>query len=218
MRNLAFAENEFYHIYNRGVDKRNIFSSQSDLERFIASMEQFNTNEVLGNLGRDVSKDNKNKLVNIIAFSLSKNHFHLILEQIIENGIEKFMHKLSMGYAKYFNARNQRSGALFQGRFKAIHIDSDDYLLHLSAYINLNERGHKISNFLGRSSWNEYLGIASTNICKKEIILERFKTTQEYKRFAEETSKDIVRRKEALKESGVSLLTSGVNRGEFKYK
>lgn len=77
-------------------------------------------------------------MVKFIAYCINPNHYHFILQQVSEKGIEKFMQRLGMGYAKYFNNRRKRSGTLFQGKFKARHIDSNEYLLHVSSYVNLN--------------------------------------------------------------------------------
>ena len=142
MREIKPAEKEFYHLYNRGVDKRKIFLEQRDLERFLAGMDQFNTLKSIGSLGRGHSVSTEPKLVKLIAYCLNQNHFHLILEQVANKGIERFMHKLGMGYAKYFNTKYKRSGALFQGKYQVRHVDSNEYLLHLSAYINLNDKAH----------------------------------------------------------------------------
>ena len=80
-------------------------------------------------------------LVEIVAYCLNPNHYHLIVKQISEKGIERFMQKIGTGYTNYFNKRYERSGALFQGKFKSIHIDSNEYLLHLSVYVFENRLG-----------------------------------------------------------------------------
>jgi REP element-mobilizing transposase RayT len=144
-------------------------------------------------------------LVHIIAYCLNPNHFHLILEQVSERGIEKFMQRFGTGYTKYFNNRHERSGALFQGRFKAVHIDSNAQLLHLSVYVNLNFRVHQYpeSALLHiRSSWDEYTdGRISNqrNLCHKEKVLGQFRNTQEYELFANQTLPAIRERKIILK-------------------
>ncbi|KKQ83451.1 MAG: Transposase [Parcubacteria group bacterium GW2011_GWB1_38_8] len=122
------------------------------------------------------------------------------------------MHKLCMGYSKYFNAKYHRSGALFQGKFKAIHIDTDEYLLYLSAYVNLNDKAHK-HHGNSRSSWKEYMDINVNGLCKKDIVLDHFKSRIEYAKFAKDALKSIVERKLLLKdlESDPSPLTPSVN-------
>src|SRR5437868_10728186 len=132
MRKTSFVTGEFYHVYNRGIDKRNIFSDAKDIARFFQSMQEFNNIETigsiyensfsspLGSLASKLRKPNK-RLVNFICYCLNPNHYHFLLEQIAEKGIEKFLHRLGTGYTKYFNIKNKRSGSLFQGTFKAIH-------------------------------------------------------------------------------------------------
>lgn len=205
MRDITFAQGEHYHIWNRGVDKRIIFNERSDLDRFMLGLEQLNTPEVVGALvrkhrvfTRGGGGGNGERLVEIVAYCLNPNHFHLILEQVADRGIEKFMHKLGMGYSKYFNTKYGRTGALFSGKFKAKHIDSNEYLLHLSAYINLNNlvhgNGRPVSTLV-KTSWDEYLGNVSSSLCKKENVLGQFKTSDSYKKFAKDSLKEIVRHK-----------------------
>ena len=188
-RNISFVEGEFYHIYNRGVDKRIVFSDAYDIKRFLQSMEEFNTLRPIGSIYENsfVQKSKLSsstaKLVNVVCFCLNPNHFHLLLEQVAKKGIEKFMHRLSGGFTQHFNFRNQRSGSLFQGRYKAKHIDSNEYLLHVSAYINLNNRVHKLSSSTAKSSWNEYVE-KEKGLCAKNIVLDQFKNPKDYKQFA----------------------------------
>src|SRR3989338_8914297 len=157
MRKIKFVNGEFYHICNRGVDKRKIFGNQYDVQRFLQSMDEFNTINPIGSLyessflSPEVKNKRKNKkLVNFIAYCLNPNHYHFILEQLVENGISQFMHKLGGGYSWFFNKKYQRSGSLFQGTFKAAHIDSNEYLLRVSIYINLNYQVHQLGGLAAR--------------------------------------------------------------------
>ncbi|MDO8522890.1 MAG: transposase [bacterium] len=215
MRKTSFANGEFYHIFNRGTDKRTIFSDKSDLERFTLCMSEFNSTKPIGSLYENTFRDKlgvqdaKLRLVNIIVYCLNSNHFHMILEQKKDNGISKFLGKLAGGYVSYFNIRNKRTGSLFQGPFKAKHIDSNKYLLHLSAYVNLNNKVHRLGVQDAKSSWEEYLEKANKSkkgICKKDIILDQFKNLKEYKDFAENSLKDILERKDLRKEMENLLL------------
>ncbi|MBY0328827.1 transposase, partial [Patescibacteria group bacterium] len=167
MRKTIFATQEYYHIYNRGVDKRTIFEDSADLLRFLQTMKEFNTTEPRGGIYVNAFIKNKkyrnpvSMLVTFVAYCLNQNHYHFILTPLVDNGIQKFMHKLSLGYTKYFNEKYKRSGALFQGNYKAIHIETNEYLLHLSVYINVNDRAHSNLNekwllFLPFSSFDEY--------------------------------------------------------------
>lgn len=212
MRDIKLVENELYHVYNRGVDKRIIFLHKRDFDRFFESMKIFNTKESVGNLTRHDNKEDKERLIDFIAYCINPNHFHFIITPLIKGGVEKFMHKLCMGYSKYFNAKHQRSGALFQGKFKAIHIDTNEYLLHLSAYVNLNDKVHKHQGD-SRSSWKEYVESDANSLCKKDVVLEHFKNRDEYAKFAKEALKNITDRKSLLKEleSNQFPLTLGVN-------
>jgi putative transposase len=192
---------EYYHIYNRGVDKRWIVKDRRDADRFIDSLEFFNSVEPILSLREVVTSagnrkiKQKDPLVQIICYVLNPNHFHILLKEINEGGISEFMKRLGGGYTWYFNNRHRRSGVLFQGRFKSVHIKSNEQLLHVSAYINLNNNAHKISGSTAgkvRSSWEEYIGKGNRSICKKEIILKQFKSAKDYKGFAESSLKEIL--------------------------
>lgn len=210
MRKIKFVKGEFYHIYNRGVDKRPIYASKYDVERFLQCMDEFNTVNLTGSLYETsfvapemIAKRKSKRLVNIIAYCLNPNHYHLILEQVVENGISQFLKRLNGGYSWYFNNRYQRNGALFQGPFKAKLIDSNAYLLHLSAYVNLNFKIHTLGDQvtkLVKSSWEEYTTEQIAQICKKRIILNQFKSKSEYKRFALDALPELIEKKQRSKD------------------
>jgi len=219
MRKTKFATGEFYHIYNRGVDKRNIFEDPEDFWRFLESMKEFNREDAIGSLYalnndkekfRGSASKNK-KLVNFVAYCLNQNHYHFILEPLVEGGIQKFMHKLSTGYTMYFNDKNKRAGSLFQGRYKSIHIDSNEYLLHLSVYVNLNDKVHKNLNKpwmakLPFSSFAEFIGERKEKIiCQQGIVLDQFSSRAKYKIYAEDVLPDILRRKKEEKDLKIYL-------------
>jgi len=198
MRKTALVNNECYHIYNRGTDKRKIFSDEIDVNRFLESLIEFNNKEPIGSiyensfrkktaeaLGRPTSK-----LVEIIAYCLNPNHYHLILKQQTKGGISEFMKRLGGGYTKYFNEKYKRSGVLFQGKFKSVHINSDRQLLYVSAYVNLNNRVHQLgrrTSKLVRSSWGEYIKENKNEMCTTDIVLGQFRGPKDYKKFAKET-------------------------------
>ncbi|MCA9362452.1 transposase [Candidatus Kaiserbacteria bacterium] len=143
-RSIEFAEREFYHIYNRGVEKRTIYLDERDHERFLELLYAANT--VKPTDLRSISRvhesvyewDRGESLVAIGAYCLMPNHFHLLLTPLREGGVSAFMNKLCTSYSMYFNRRYERTGALFEGKFKAKHADSDEYLKYLFAYIHLN--------------------------------------------------------------------------------
>ncbi|MBI5405798.1 transposase [Candidatus Kaiserbacteria bacterium] len=214
MRKTQLAEGEYYHVYNRGVDKRSIFNDREDIERFLQCMEEFNGVEPIGSLyensfrpdqlGGRASKlvvEEDSPLVEFIAYCLNPNHYHFILKQIAERGIEKIMQRIGTGHTMFFNNKHERNGSLFQGRFKAVHIDSNEYLLHVSSYVNLNDRVHQLggpASKLVRSSFGEYMDRGIKGICEKEIILGQFRNVDEYKKFALSSLKSIVERKQEV--------------------
>ncbi|MDQ3245148.1 MAG: transposase [bacterium] len=208
-RKVNFANGEIYHVFNRGVDKRIIFDDQNDLNRFFKSMLSFNQVDPVGSLHEQsfLKENNKKPLVNFIAYNLLENHFHLLLEQVTEGGISEFMKRLQGGYTWAYNKKNKRSGSLLQGTFKSRHIDTNEYLLHVSVYVNLNDKipldglGGLTAKW-GKSSWDEYVNFQnSIFVCKgKNIVLEQFKSKEEYKNFALATLEDIKLNKENYKE------------------
>jgi len=141
-RYYTFAENEYYHIFNRGNSKQLIFKSEGDYSRFKKILYIANDTEqfVLNRLDEvnifDVER--KNPLVHIGAYCLMANHFHILLTPAQEGGVPKFMLKLATSYASFFNKKYDRTGRLFEGSYKAKYVDSDQYLKYLFSYIHLN--------------------------------------------------------------------------------
>ncbi len=156
----VIAIDEYYHIYNRGVDKRIIFHDVHDYNRFLLLMYLCNSNRPV-NLEEHFRKGRSftdmfhsvrgTPLVAIGAWCLMPNHFHFLCKEIVEGGTQKFFHKVCTGYSMYFNTKYQRTGTLFEGRYKSQHIDSDRYLRYLYAYIYLNP----VKLVPGESSWKE---------------------------------------------------------------
>ena len=160
MRKEPLVTGEYYHIYNRGVDKRDIFNDLKDLERFKESIKQFNQIEGIGSLelyhksisvrasvralGSHSTQLKSEPLVAMVAFCINPNHFHFILKQLVDGGIAKFMQKILGGYTCYFNQKNQRSGSLLQGTFKSKLIENDNYFKKIFAYVNQNYSIHNI--------------------------------------------------------------------------
>jgi len=206
MRKIEFTNGEHYHIFNRGADKREIFSDTKDYERFLLAMDLVNDQEDGLMVGwRDFKNANqgatledflkpgfrkRDPLVKIVAYCLNPNHYHFILEQISDKGIEKFMHKIGTSHTKYFNKKRKRSGTLFQGRFKAVHIDSNEYLLYLSAYVNKNNfiHGYNQNDSWPYSSLYDFVYGRNSKLVSKDIILGQFKNTEEYKVFMEKNA------------------------------
>lgn len=185
---------QFYHTYNRGVDKRIIFQTPGDYERFTKGLFYFNDANVLGGLHLGYLEigasgpDLRDRLVDIISWCLMPNHFHLVLRQLQEGGISKFIQKLVSGYTTYFNIKNGRSGVLLQGAFKSKHIQTDAYLMHAVRYVHLNpvamiepewetngikdwKSALKFLNSYKWSSHNDYTGAENfpNLICKEHL-------------------------------------------------
>ncbi len=190
-RTIAFGQSEFYHIYNRGTEKRITFSGRVDYERFLAllylcnSKENIHLNNYPGlSLAERLSLERTDSIVNICAYCLMPNHFHLILQEKEKGGISRFMQKVTTGYTMYFNKRNERTGALFQGKFKATYAKKDEYLKYLISYIHLNpikiidpkwkENGIKnkrrAGNFLDQYFYSSYLDYCGKKRLEEKII------------------------------------------------
>lgn len=141
-RQISFSTDEFYHIYNRGTEKRLIFARQRDYERFMALLHACNQSQRIEIDFRgptsEIFRPIKLPLVDVAAYCLMPNHFHLLVREKEPGNISKYMQKVSTGYTMYFNKLYERTGVLFQGKFKAEHVDNDVYLKHLVGYIHLN--------------------------------------------------------------------------------
>lgn len=138
LRKQSFATSEFYHLYNRGTEKRIIFLDDQDYKHFLFLMYICNSEKsiTLRNIGELF--DRGETIVEIGAFCLMPNHFHILVYEKMENGISTYMRKLLTGYSMYFNKKYKRTGKLYEGVFKSIHADSDNYLKYLYSYIHLN--------------------------------------------------------------------------------
>jgi REP element-mobilizing transposase RayT len=136
--------NEYYHIYNRGAHKAPIFLDKGDYERFLYllytsnDMRRIDLRRIKPN---EVFNYKRDTLVNIFAYCLMPNHFHVALKETTERGVEKFMRKLCTSYAMYYNKKYNHSGTIFQGEYKSKHVGDDEYFRYLTQYIHLNPFG-----------------------------------------------------------------------------
>ncbi|MFA5933535.1 MAG: transposase [Microgenomates group bacterium] len=187
----VFAVGEFYHVYNRGVEKRTTFLDDRDYQRFLQTIEYYrfkNPPTRFSTRNRPYLKQKILKeelLIEIVCFCLMPNHFHLELKQNTENGITEFMRKVLNSYTKYFNTKHKRVGPLFQGAFKAKHIEDEEQLIHLSRYIHLNP----IIDYLVKklalykySSFLEFIG-SKKGFCQTSYVINHFPNTLEYENF-----------------------------------
>ena len=190
IRLVNFAEGEYYHIYNRGNSKQAIFRDKNDYKHFIHLLYLSNTtsNFVFRDIKKDyVDFDRKSQLVSIGAWVLMPNHFHLILSQKEDNGISKFMQKLTTAYSMYFNKKYTRTGSLFEGKFKSKHIADDRSLKYLFSYIHLNpvkliQKGwkkegikdkQKTIQFLNNYQYSSYLDYSNFELKRQESSILR---------------------------------------------
>jgi putative transposase len=220
MRKVIFSEGEYYHIFNRGVDKRDIFMEQFDIKRFLESISEFNSLAPIGSLYEktrvnkfgsptpkktEAAQAREPRLVEMICYCLNPNHYHLLVKQVSERGVQKFMQKVGTGYTNYFNEKYRRSGALFQGKYKAVHVKNNEQLLHTSVYVNLNNKFGSPTPTLSASSWQEYSNPPARSgggagLCARETILEQFRNPAAYVSFAESSLGQIMERKRQEKE------------------
>lgn len=213
MRNIKFIPQNYYHIYNRGIDKRKIFNNNDDYRRFLILLYLCNnTNPVdireLFNKGlafdEILSLNREETIVDIGAYCLMPNHIHLLMTPRKENSISLFAHKLFTGYTVYFNKKNERTGRLFESTFKAKLVEADEYLKYLFAYIHLNpvklveptwkDNGikdlAKSQKFINAYNWSSYSAyiykkIKNPILCK-ESFPGYFDTYQNFKDFIED--------------------------------
>ncbi len=143
-RNHTFAVEEYYHCYNRGTEKRTIFLDKQDFAYFLESMKAYNSIEVLGKLRLHKNLMPEQEIVDVLSYCLLPNHFHIVLKEKVENGISNFMQRVGGGYTMYFNQKYERSGVLFQGVFKSKHIETDQDLRQVLAYVTHNNVIHNI--------------------------------------------------------------------------
>lgn len=212
-RKTEFASGNYFHIYNRGIEKRKIFLEYNDYQRFLILLYLCNNIDPVDirdlfnkglTFGEIFSIERKNILVDIGAYCLMPNHIHLLLKAKNENGIPLFMQKLFTGYTMYFNKKNKRTGRLFESTFKSNLIDTDEYLKYLFAYIHLNpikliepewkEAGiknfNKSKDFLNDYLWSSFSQY--TNLVKDKSILnkqefpEYFEDYKEFNDFIED--------------------------------
>ena len=225
MKKPDFISENIYHIYNRGVEKRNIFMEDLDYLRFIHDLFEFNDTDITIPMNQRLKlshpsnvdtqrltklleveppkvekvEHRRKLLVEILAFILMPNHFHMLVRQKKEKGIVKFMQKLGTGYTMYFNQKYERVGPLFQGRFKAITVLKEEHLLYLPSYIHLNcldliepeWRNGKIQNFkkaikfLESYRWSSYMDcIGKKNfpsVTSREFLLKCLGGEEGYK-------------------------------------
>ncbi len=189
-RNIPLVNNQIYHIYNRGSEKRSIFGSYKDQQRFLKTLAYYQLEGPKPKFSqfqrfKNIKTDPNQKIVEIICYCLMPNHFHLLIKQLKDNGITEFLSKLTNSYTKYYNTKFDRIGPLFQGEFKAVIIETDEQLTHLSRYIHLNPLASLLTKDLSTWEWSSYQEYINNinNLCAKKQILGFFKSPKDYEQF-----------------------------------
>lgn len=200
LRNVHFRNDYIYHVFNRGVERRHIFTSRRDYGRFELLLDYYRFNDITKSFShylnlsleeRKTYRESMNTLpvaVDILSYCFMPNHFHLILKQRVDRGIQKTLSNISNSYAKYFNIKYHRVGPLFQGPFKAVLVETDQQLIHLSRYIHLNPLVSAVIELkeLSEYPWSSlpvYLGDTTASFVDTQQVLGYFRNPTVYKEF-----------------------------------
>ncbi len=201
-RKIPLVNNEIYHIFNRGVASQPTFLNKRDYERALESIFyyqntnppvkysrflKFSVNERSKLLEKLRSK--RNFLVEIISYCLMPNHFHLLLKQVKENGIARFVGNFTNSYTRFFNTKRERQGPLFTGKFQSVRVETQEQLLHVNRYIHLNPytsfvvKNLRELELYAYSSFPEFINQVNHSFCDKEVVLAEFKSREVYRKF-----------------------------------
>lgn len=191
----TYVEGGYYHLFNRGVDKRNLFEDQQDYQTFLYLLQKCLTPEPFAPFPQ---KSFSNRIT-LLAYCLMPNHFHLLVKQTDKKAITDFIRKICTTYSMYFNKKYQRVGTLFESRFKASLIDNNIYLLYLTKYIHQNpleiiRKSQKLEDY-PYSSYSNYLLLKNQSWVKPKEILdllkEEFGPKTTYRHFVEDSTEEI---------------------------
>lgn len=214
MRNIKIAPGEYYHILNRGMSKQLIFHDDTDRARFLFLILYFQSPSVLKNISRpakyfvkhrvfnteneSIKEITNNRFVELTSFCLMPNHFHLTVKEVEENGIARYMQRVLNGYTKYYNTKYSKSGHLFQGPYKAVHVKDNNQLLYLSSYVHRNPR--EIKEWFNKElkyQWSSYQDYVNKNRFKEllvfNIITEQYKNISEYDKFVKTSTAKLLK-------------------------
>lgn len=195
----AIVTGEYYHVYNRGLGKRTVFQDRADYARFLFGVLYFQSPTLIAQVGRNArtfsdhggfevsetlfSNVQNGKHVELVAFCLMPNHYHLVLRQLTDGAIPRYMQRVDLAYARYANLRHEHTGHLFQSPYRSRLVSDNEYLTHLSAYIHRNPR--ELKGWKGREHeypWSSYQDYVTENrwggLLAQEIILDQFDGTK----------------------------------------
>jgi len=207
MRSIPIEENNYYHIFNRGNQKQQLFFDERDYVRMLFLILYSQSPLMFSNIERQVNyflkdgrfkvdKDvveeiNAQRYVELINFCPMPNHFHLTLFNKKQSGISLYMHRILSAFSKYFNTKHNLSGHVFQGAYKAVQVTDDNQLTYLSSYIHKNSGElSKWKNNEHKYPWSSFCDYKENRwglLLKPEIILERFQNFESYKQFVKES-------------------------------
>jgi len=216
MRKFILVNDQFYHVFNRGIEHQPVFTDRREYNRAFLTLDFYRFVNPSLKLSKALLLETKvreeffhrlrqegKKLVEIVSYCLMPNHFHFLLKQRLNDGISRFISNFANSYTRYFNTKHKRIGPIFQGVFKAVRIENDEQLIHVSRYIHLNPVVSFIvkEELLDTYPWSslpEYLTDPKKGVCDKEVILEQFSSKVEYRKFVHDQI-DYARRLEAIK-------------------
>lgn len=201
-REIPLVNGEIYHVLNRGVASQPIFNNKKDYRRFLNLIVYYQNKRVSPRFSKFLSLSverrakildelakQRNLLIELLAYCLMPNHFHLLLRQAESEGISKFLGDITNSYTRYYNVKNKRLGPIVQGKFKAVRVETDEQLVHVVRYIHLNPYSSFIVKKLDEitsypySSLAQYLKLTKNQIVSKEEILSYFRTLKSFREF-----------------------------------
>lgn len=191
-RKVILAIGETYHIFNRSLRQMPLFTNKREFDLFLAATKYYiqQNPPVKFSFYRHQPKkykiDLSKTLIKIIAYCLMPDHFHFILTQLEKEGIKTFVHRLATSYSHYFNLKYNQKGPVFESKFKAVRVESQEQLIHLSRYIHLNP----VTNFLvedpieyNYSSYGFYLHGGNFDLIDCSDVMASFHSPESYKKF-----------------------------------
>lgn len=206
-RKVSFATGEIYHVYNRGVEQRSVSRDKKDFKRFLDIANYYSRERSIRYSLSSYAESNKKpqRLIEIICYSLMPNHFHLLVKQCKDGGISKFLRIVLNSYTKYFNTKNKRTGHLFQGTFKAVHVSTDEQLLHVSRYVHLNPLVAGIVNVPKSYEWSSHKQyLEKSEQISSKVVLSFFKNPRDYEKFVNDHT-DYAKSLEKIKHEAIDL-------------
>ena len=206
MRKTPLITDHIYHIFNRGVNKGDIFFNDGDYYRFYLAAVHYTIKTTKFSYERSPTVINDTGSLNqprveILAYCLMPNHFHFLIKQSVDNGITSYMRQLTNSYSHYANIKYKRVGPLFGSRFKNVLIETEEQLIHVSRYIHLNPLILGLVPNLNNYRWSSYLDFLNEDenrFLNRESILEHFKNPQDYQKFVLDQA-DYARKLDRLK-------------------